>query len=293
MVVRDPREVMTRPAPPPDLTVRYGQHPDQVADLRLPPGRPAGPLVIVVHGGFWRAAFDRTHTGPLAADLAGRGYPVATIGFRRMGQEGGGWPGTFDDVKAAIAAVSDLVTGAVGSDAIAAARGRSAAEPEVKRPELGGTRPILVGHSAGGQLALWYARRAPHAVRGVVALAPVADLTMAYDMGLGDNAVDALLGGGPDDVPDRYAEADPARNLPLGVPAVVIHGTDDDRVPVAVGRAYVAAARAAGDDVTLVELRGVEHFAVIDPLSGAWPAVVDALGTFGRLDGVDARPKRR
>ena len=255
-MTRDPREVLDRPAPPPDRTVRYGDHPDQVVDLRIPtPIRPEHPPVIFVHGGFWRAAFDRAHAGPLAAGLAARGHAVATVEFRRVGQTGGGWPGTFDDVAAAVSvAITELPDGP----------------------------PVLAGHSAGGQLALWYAARAPGRVRAVLALAPVADLALAYRLGLGDGAVGALLGGGPDEVPDRYAAADPARHGPLPVPAVLVHGTEDDRVPVTVSRSYAAV---AGPAVRLVELPGIEHFGLIDPLSPAWAEVLRALdGT-----GVDGR----
>lgn len=262
----DPREVLTRWAPGPDFTVRYGDHPDQVADVRLPAGDQAGPLVIFIHGGFWRAEYDRTHVGPLAVDLAARGHPVVTIEFRRVGQEGGGWPGTFDDVAAAVSGAPGLV-----ADALAARGGHV--------PDL--SRPIIAGHSAGGQLALWYAGRAAVPVRGVLALAPVADLALAYRLGLDDGAVADLLGGGPDEVPDRYGAADPVRSLPLGVPVAVVHGTADDRVPVAVGRSYVAAARAAGDDPAFIELPGVEHFAVIDPLSAVWSSVLGALDALG------------
>jgi acetyl esterase/lipase len=284
----DPREVLSRWAPGPDFTVRYGTHPDHVADVRLPSGDGGGPLVIFVHGGFWKAEYDRVHTAPLAVDLATHGYPVATIEFRRMGQEGGGWPGTFVDVAAAVARVPGLIA------AHLSARGRGV-------PDL--TRPILAGHSAGGHLALWYAGSAAGGtgtaaggtgtaagatgagvtpVRGVLALAPVADLALAHRLGLDDGAVAALLGGGPDEVPDRYAAADPMRSLPLGVPTVIVHGTEDDRVPVEVSRSYVAAARAAGDDVSLVELRDTEHFAVIDPRSAVWSTI---LGAFRELRG--------
>jgi acetyl esterase/lipase len=258
----DPREILTRWAPAPDFTVRYGAHPDHVADIRLPSGDPTGPLVIFIHGGFWMAEFDRTHTAPLAVDLAAQGYPVATIEFRRVGQEGGGWPGTFDDVTAAVERVPALI-----AEALSAA-GRSV-------PDL--ARPILAGHSAGGQLALWYAGSGRAPVRGVLALAPVADLVLAHRLGLGDGAVALLLGGGPEEVPDRYEAADPMRALPLRVPTVVVHGTEDDRVPLEVGRSYAAAAREAGDDVSLVELPGTEHFAVIDPRSAVWSTVLEAL----------------
>jgi dipeptidyl aminopeptidase/acylaminoacyl peptidase len=255
------RNVLGRPAPPPDFTLRYGEHPDQVADVRLP-NAVTSQLVIFVHGGFWRTAFDRAHVGPLAADLADRGYAVAAVEFRRVGQPGGGWPGTFSDVAAAVAAVPDLLAKEL------AHRGLPAVDVD---------RPVLAGHSAGGHLALWYAAVAPDAVRGVLALAPVADLITAQREAIGDDAVTGLLGGGPEDLPDIYASADPMAHLPLNVRTVIVHGTDDDRVPIALSRHYVAAARRLGDDTRLIELPGVDHFGVIDPLSSAWPTVVDAL----------------
>jgi acetyl esterase/lipase len=264
----DPRGVLTRPAPPPDLAVRYGEHPDQVIDVRLPrAGAEPRPLVIFIHGGFWRAEWDRSHAGPLAADLAARGWPVATVEFRRTGQDGGGWPGTFDDVAAAVGAARGL-----GRDAGAQSAG---ALPAGVDP-VAFQRPILAGHSAGGQLALWYAATHGHegSLRGVLALAPVADLAAAYRLDLDGGAVAALLGGGPERWPDRYAAADPVVLGPPPAPVAVLHGTADSPVPVALSRAYAAA---AGDRVRLVELPGVDHFGLIDPESAAWPAVLDAL----------------
>jgi acetyl esterase/lipase len=262
-VTDDPRAVLNWPSPPPDFTVAYGDEPDQVADVRLPPvGVPTRPLVIFLHGGFWRAGYDRAHAGLLAADLAGRGYPVVCLEYRRIGQPGGGWPGTFDDVATGVAVIPELLARALverGNRAQGAAFGP----------------PILAGHSAGGQLALWAASRVP--TRGVLALAPVADLARGYALGLGGGAVAALLGGDPAAVPDRYAAADPAVLEPPPTPTIVVHGAEDDRVPVALGRDYVAAARARGGNVRLVELAGVEHFAVIRPGSPAWPAVLTAL----------------
>lgn len=261
-MARDPREVLGRPSRPPDLTIRYGEHPDQVTDVRLPP-IPNAPLVIFLHGGFWRTTYDRAHAGPLAVELAARGYAVATVEYRRIGQPGGGWPGTFSDVAAAGAAVPDLLAKEIAHRGLA---------------NVAVDRPILAGHSAGGQLALWYAALAPDAVGGVLALAPVADLVLACRLGLGDGATAELLGGAPEAVPERYASTDPMANLPLNVRTFIVHGADDAQVPIELSRRYARVARQAGDDTTLIELAGVEHFAVIDPLSAAWPSVLAALG---------------
>ena len=254
----DPRAVLSRPAPAPDATVRYGDHPDQIVDLRRPRGAQPRPLVVVMHGGFWRAEYDRTHTGPLAAHLATHGYPVAQLEYRRTGQPGGGWPGTFDDIITAMSALPALAAAALPD-----------LDPALVDP------PILLGHSAGGHLALWCAGTVP--TRGVLALAPVADLVEAYRLDLDEGAVGALLGGGPEAVPERYAQADPAHRVPPPTRIVIVHGVLDRQVPVEMSRGYVAAARAAGADVTLVELPETEHFALIDPWSPAWPRVVDGL----------------
>lgn len=265
-------DVLSRPAPPPDRTVRYGDEPDQVVDLRLPPpGAGPRPLVVVVHGGFWRAAYDRTHAGPQASALAATGYVVAVPEYRRVGQTGGGWPGTLDDTATWSDQVVDLAVGELGTDVVD--RGRV----------------VYVGHSAGGHLALWAAARhrlpesspwrraAPLAVRGVVSLSGVSDLRLAADLGLGSVATQDLLGGGPDDVPDRYEVCDPAGLVPTGRRAVLVHGVADSEVPVEVSRRFAARAQVAGDDVRLVELDRTGHYDLIDPLSDAWPAVVDAV----------------
>jgi acetyl esterase/lipase len=264
-------DVLSRPAPPPDLVLTYGPGPEHVADVRLPP-RPGGPpqapaqLVIFLHGGFWRAAYDRTHTGPLATALAAAGFAVCVPEFRRTGQRGGGWPGTFDDVATAVDVLPALVREAAGGDMIR------------DRPAL------LGGHSAGGHLALWAASRhrlapeanwrtAPGQTSGVVALAAVSDLAACDALGLGQGAARALLGGGPGRHPDRYRQADPMRLLPVGCPVRLVHGSADDRVPCGMSRGYLAQASAAGDDTALDVLPGAGHFDVIDPLSPWWPRV--------------------
>lgn len=273
----EPRDVLSRPARPPDLVIRYGQDPDHVADLRLPPRPENGlqptsrhaPLVIFLHGGFWRAAYDRFHTGPLAETLAADGYAVAAPEFRRTGQPGGGWPGTLDDVAAAVDALPGLVSGAAG---------------DLVDPG----RVLLAGHSAGGHLALWAASRhrlppgtpwslpQPPSISGVVALAAVSDLSSGHVLGLGHGAVADLLGGGPGTYDSRYAAADPICLLPAGTPVRLVHGRDDDIVPCDMSLDYAARAQAAGDDAACTPLPGTGHFEVIDPLTAAWPHVAAA-----------------
>lgn len=254
---------------PPDLTLRYGDAPEQVVDVRLPPHDGARPLVVVVHGGFWRAAWDREHAAPQSDALARAGYVVATPEYRRVGGPGGGWPGTFDDLAAVTDGVRRLVADAVGT-------------------RVDARRLALVGHSAGGHLAAWAVSRrrlpagcpwyrAEPVADGVVSLAGVLDLALADRLGLGGQATRELLGGPPADQPERYALADPAGLLPSGARLRLVHGSDDDDVPVEVSRAYAAAARDRGDDVSLRELPGAGHMDLVDPGSAAWPAVLTAV----------------
>jgi acetyl esterase/lipase len=273
--VTEPPHVLTRAARAPDLTLRYGPLVDQVIDVRLPRrdgslyGEPRA-LVVVIHGGFWRATYDRAHAAAQSAAFADEGYAVATVEYRRVGPRGGGWPETFDD----LAEVTDRVPALV-----------DAAVP-------GGARPkptVLVGHSAGGQLALWAAARhrlpgssrwhrsTPLAVAGVLCLAGLSDLVRADELQLGSGATSALLGGGAATHPDRYRTVSPVALLPARVRAVLVHGRDDDVVPVEFSRGYVQRAREAGDAVDLLELPDVGHFELIDPLSAAWPPVLKAL----------------
>ncbi len=269
------RDVLTRPARPPDYVLRYGPDPEHVADLRLPgaAGRATGsgpaswPLVIFLHGGFWRAAYDRAHAGPLAAALCAEGFAVCAAEYRRVGQRGGGWPGTFDDVAAAVGTLPG----------IAAAADR----------QIDARRLVLAGHSAGGHLALWAASRhrlppgspwqaPPSPARAVIGLAAVCELAACQRQDLGAGAAVALMGGSAAEHPDRYAAADPAGLLPVGIPLRLVHGSADDRVPVQMSLDYARQASATGDRAECDILSGAGHFEVIDPLSGAWPQVVAA-----------------
>jgi len=261
------QDILTLPAPAADERIAYGADPAQFGDLRLPAGPGPHPVVVAVHGGFWRARYDLTHLGHLCAALTARGFATWSLEYRRLGQPGGGWPGTFADV-------------ARGLDALAALA--------ASRPlDLG--RCVVLGHSAGGQLALWLAARprippdsplhapAPLVPRGVIALAAVADLRRGSALRLSSGVVDELLGGPPEAFPERYAAASPLELLPLGVPQVLIHGTDDANVPYELSAGYAARARVLGDAVELVTLGAMAHFEPIDPRSAAWPSVLDAV----------------
>ncbi len=247
----------------PHRTHRYGrEHRCQVADLHLPRGRGPHPVVVVIHGGSWSAGYGRIVMRALAADAARRGHAAWNIEYRRIGRgQGGGWPLTFADVGAAI----DHLTGLAAP------------------LDLG--RVALVGHSAGGQLALWAAGRAalaPGEPGAGPRVAPVAAVSAA---GMNDLAgawrdhprgiVQELLGGGPDEVPERYAAADPIANVPLALPVLLVHGTDDATVTVRRSRDYAQAARARGGDVELIEIPGPAgaHRRHVDPTGASWNAI--------------------
>ncbi|AEA26646.1 hypothetical protein Psed_4491 [Pseudonocardia dioxanivorans CB1190] len=255
------------------IRLAYGSDPSQFGELSLPPdGVDVRGTVVVVHGGFWRARYDLALGRPLATTLASAGFAAWNVEYRRVGL-GGGWPATFEDLAAAVDLLGDLA----GSDGGAVAAGRIDLD-----------RVVALGHSAGGHLAAWLAARpglpagAPGAgprvrLRGAVSQAGVLDLEDAARREVGGGAVDDLLGGGPDDVPDRYALASPAARLPVGVPVVCVHGDEDVNVPLRQSERYAAAARTAGDPVELVVLPGVDHFAVIDPSTAAWGACAAAV----------------
>ena len=234
-------------------TIRYGDDPSQLVELSRPSGTPRG-VVVVIHGGFWKSAYDLSLGRPLATDLVAKGWAALNIEYRRVGPVGsgggGGVPQTLDDVRAAIGTLDDT-----GLDL---------------------TRVVALGHSAGGHLAACSAH-ALDAVTHVISQAGVLDLVAADRDGLGGGAVRAFLGhaAGPAD-----ADVDPSQQLPLGVPLWCVHATDDTIVPVSQSLDYVAAATSAGAQATMVEVAG-DHFVVIDPTTDAWAqtlAILDGIG---------------
>lgn len=219
----------------PERTVAYGPHPSQVIDLY---GEGNGPRVTVLHGGFWREKYDRTHLTPFAAALAGRGYAVELVEYRRVGG-GGGWPQTAEDVDTALEG-------------------------------LGGPPQVLLGHSAGGQLALWAAaKRERAATARILAVSPLADLRRAYDLRLSDGAVAEFLGGQAE-LTARLGDADPMKLMPR-VPVEILHGTADRVVPVELSRRY------ASDWGARLHLVSGGHFAPLTPNTPAFGVLLDAL----------------
>jgi acetyl esterase/lipase len=233
----------------------YGPDASQVADLHVPRGDGPFPVAVLIHGGYWQTRYGKLITRPLAGDLVARGWAAWNVEYRRLGRGGGGgWPATFDDIAAAVDALAAL------GDA---------------RLDL--TRVTGVGHSAGGQLALWAAGRPelPLGATGadpavtfthVAALAPVASLASA------GRVAHALMGGTPDEVGERYDQADPMRRIPLRIPVLLVHPLDDGTVTVRQSQRYAERARAAGADVTLVQPQRGGHKAPIDPVSESWRA---------------------
>jgi len=245
-------------------TFRYGPAPSQVGDLYLPES-PRPPAICLLHGGFWRLPYARDQMVPLAEDLVRRGYAAWNLEYRRLGEKGGGWPNTLMDASDGIELLAKLNDHGANLD-------------------LG--RVVTVGHSAGGHLALWSAgpRRLrtdtpPLRVRVMAAVgqAPAADLVRLYELGSSNHVAKELTGGSPAQFPERYALGSPMALLPLHVPQLVVHGSDDDTVPVDMGRDYISAARASGDTAEFVELPGVGHFEHLDPKGAAWEAVTDWL----------------
>jgi acetyl esterase/lipase len=246
-------DILSLAPPKADRRVAYGGDANQFVDLRVPKTKGPYPLAMNIHGGYWRAKYDLEHAGHLCAALAGKGIATANLEYRRVGNAGGGWPGTFADIRAAYQFLMQ----------------------KARQYELDEKRVVVMGHSAGGQLALCLAAHEA-SVKSVVSLAGVIDLEQAYALHLSNDAVVEFLGGTPGEVPDHYREADP---MELAVPARqwIIHGSADEVVPTAFSRDYVRAKQKMKEDARLVEIAGAGHFDLIDPRSGAWKEVERAV----------------
>jgi acetyl esterase/lipase len=236
--------------------VSYGSAGSQFGELYVPGGDDPRGTIVLVHGGSWADDTDLTLLRPMARDLMREGYCTYNIEYRRVGEDGGGWPGTFDDVGTAI-------------DHIATMAAEHPVDPD---------RTIVVGHSAGGTLALWAAGREGEVQpRGFLSLAGFTDLEACVEEQLLAGACARVLGGTPAEVPRNYREASPVARLPTGRRQALVHGEDDDVVPVRQSVDYAAAAEAAGDPVTLTTVRNTGHFQLIDVKHPAYGDVLTAI----------------
>jgi acetyl esterase/lipase len=232
----------------------YGSDPNQFGELRLPKGHGPFPLIVNVHGGYWSAQYSLTHAGHFCAALSKKGFATWNVEYRRVGNPGGGWPGSFKDVVSAY---------------------RFAGQFGKKYKEVNCERIVVVGHSAGGQLALCLAAHEPSATR-VVALAGVVDLHRAWELHLGYDAVQDFLGGAPSTVAEHYREADPMQ-LKITADQQLIHGLSDDLVPPELSRDYFKKKNKQHEKVHLHEIPGADHFDLINPHSAAWTTVLEVI----------------
>jgi acetyl esterase/lipase len=261
-----------------DLRLPYGPLPLQFGDLWLPAAtgdkKHRFPLIVFVHGGWWKSEYDLGYAGFLCAAMKAQGIAVWSLEYRRVGDEGGGWPGTMQDVAAGMDHVAELA----------------------KAYPIDTTKVIAAGHSAGGHLAFWLAGRhhVPHnsplaepqpkvALRGVVGLAGAVDLRLVLELGgffsfaSGGPATRALMGGDPKEFPERYAAANPGELLPLGLRQILVQGTNDDQIPPQLPGRWAENAKRQGDVVEVKMVQGADHFDIVDPESRAWPTTRDAM----------------
>jgi acetyl esterase/lipase len=252
-------DILSRQPPPADFRITYGSDTNQFIDLRLPASKTKPhPLVINIHGGFWRAKYNLDHAGHLCAAMTAKGLATANLEYRRVGNEGGAWPGTFADIRAAYQFLTQ----------------------NAQKHNFDAKKVVVMGHSAGGQLALCLAAHEPR-VMTVISLAGVVDLQRAYQLHLSHDAVVEFLRGTPSEVPDHYREADPMQLSIANARQRLIHGTSDDVVPPAFSRDYVTLKRQRSEkhkeDAHLLEIAAADHFDLIDPRSTAWKQVEDTV----------------
>lgn len=241
------QNIVQRKPPPADARIPYGHDPSQFGDLRLPKGAGPHTVVIFIHGGFWSSAYTLDSTAEACAALTRAGAVTWNVEYRRVGNAGGGWPGTLEDIVHGAEQIMRLA--------------------ERYRFDL--SRLVAAGHSAGGQLLLYLTAQRAVDLRGVIPLAAISDLRRAWALHLGDGAVERFLGGSPDQVPQRYRAASPMELLPISVAQRVVHGTADKVVPFEMSERFARKSQNA----KLIPLKGAGHFDLIDPQSAAWSAV--------------------
>ncbi len=249
-------DILSQPQPPPDERIAYGSDPNQFLEARLPRRKEPHSVLLNIHGGFWRAKYDLAHTGHLCEALRAAGVATFNIEYRRIGNPGGGWPGTFEDIRSAFRFV----------------------QQEHSRFHLDLDRLVVMGHSAGGQLALCLAAHET-SLRRAISLAGVVDLKRAFALHLSLDAVAEFLGGKPDAVPEHYREADP---MELRIPQArqwLLQGSEDDTVPPEFSRDYVMQKKKTGESVQLLEIQHAGHFDLIDPTSEAFKQVKNTVLT--------------
>ncbi len=272
-----PQELSSAPVRTPDLRAAYGEHSNQYGELRVPAGPGPHPVVVLVHGGCFKAAYATNRDLAAMGDaLEDRGIATWNIEYRRVGEPGGGWPETYLDVGRAVDYLRVLA----------------------QQHPLDLNRIVIVGHSAGGHLAMWATARArvpagsaismtnPLPVQGVVNLAGPVDMTAniaGYEGLCRDTVITSLLGGTPATVPERYAHSSPIKLLPTGIRQVIVVGEHEDFVPRPIVDAYVRAAEKAGDPVRLIVIPDVGHFEIASPRASTWPQVLSAIQAL--LDG--------
>lgn len=245
-------DILTAKPPDADLRLPYGNDPNQFVDIRIPAGKGPHPVVFFIHGGYWRAKYDLTYAGHLCHALKKAGIATWNVEYRRVGNPGGGWPGTFEDIRSAYRALT-------------------AHPAKATLPPFDLKRLCVAGHSAGGQLALCLAAHEP-AITRALSLAGVLDLRRGWELHLSNDAVSGFLGGSPQDVPDHYREASPAEQH-IAAKQVLIHGTKDEDVPYELSKSYAERKKKSGENVQLITTPDIGHFEIVDPGSSVWGLV--------------------
>jgi acetyl esterase/lipase len=267
------KDLLAIPPTHADHVIPYGKDPLQFGQLRLPEGGGLYPVIIVIHGGCWLAEYDLQHISPLATALTKEGFATWSLEYRRVGNVGGGWPNTFLDV----------------------AHGADYLRVLARTYPLDLNRIFVLGHSAGGHLALWLAARHklssdsplhldnPISIHGVVSLAGVGDLSLPEYQAICGRVVPKLMGGNPSEVPDRYADGSPIELLPLNVPQILVQGAGDSTVSLTSVQAYYAAAQKKGEAMQLVVIQESGHFELVVPTTTSYPKVRKAVLTLAGL----------